>query len=302
MDVTNKPEPGCTQPAGRQTFSWWKLVINHMDAWIAAFIASVAALVVHQQLTLHFLLLAVALAAGYGLAFAINDYYDAPADALAPAKQGRNPFVATPIPAAAFKRTLFWVSVPLAIIFSSFGWSAVPFILLSLVIGFGYSKPPLRFKDRPGIDLLVHALFVQTYPYAVTVWFTGRGWLALDGMIMTITFLASSTAQLEQQVRDYDTDLLAGSQTFTTCYGVQLTHKLLLVGTFLLGLVAAGVVYFRLAPPVLWPIAFISAPALLHRFVRPVLAPRSEKLVQISVVVGLIYTMVSLIFITIQGE
>lgn len=296
MDVTDKPEVGFTQPAGGRAFSWWKLIVNHMDAWIAAFIASAAALVVHEQVTLHFLLLAVALAAGYGLAFAINDYYDAPADALAPAKQGRNPFVNTPVSAATFKRTFFWLSVPLAVIFASFGWSAVPFIGLSMLVGFGYSKPPLRFKDRPGVDLLIHALFVQTYPYVVTVWFTGRGWLPLDGLIITITFLASLTAQLEQQLRDYETDLLAESQTFTTQYGVKITHQLLLVGTFLLGLVAAGAIYFRLAPPVLWPIAFISAPALWHRFARPVLAPRSENLVQISVVIGLIYTIVSLIF------
>ena len=44
---------------------------------------------------------------------------------------------------------------------------------LSLLVMWTYSGRPFRLKSRPGLDLLTHALFVESYPYMVTLLLLG---------------------------------------------------------------------------------------------------------------------------------
>lgn len=267
------------------------LFLNHMDAWVAALLAGVVALALHGRVQAHTLLLAVGLAVGYWLAFALNDYYDAPADALEPEKGERNFFVQVAVSKWQLTTAVLLIGLPLAVLFLSFGWRSLPVMGISLVIMWGYSAPPLHFKNRPGLDLLIHALFVQTFPYLVVLFLTQSSWLPVDGVALSVTFLGSLTAQLEQQLRDYEVDAAAGVRNFATRFGVGLTRRLLYGATAVLGVISVVSVVAGWVPWTLVPIALIALPAMLHRYLRPAHAPRSERLVKLLTAVGFVYAL-----------
>ena len=265
------------------------LLFNHFDAWVVALALGTIALVGHGRLTADHAPLLLAIAWGYWLAFALNDYYDAPADALDPRKQWRNFFVRYPLTGPQLATAVGVLALPIVLVFARYGWRGWLILPLCGVVMWGYSSPPLHFKNRPGVDLLIHALFVQSFPYWVGVFVSGGGWTAVDGVILAIALLSSLTAQLEQQVRDFEGDMLAGLTTFTTRYGQPLAARLLWWGTLLILLGAAVALWTAVLPPFLAPVWFLALPFLGHRLVRPPAAPRSERLAYVSVVLGVGY-------------
>ncbi|MFW5942226.1 MAG: UbiA family prenyltransferase [bacterium] len=271
------------------------LLLNHLDAWGSTFIIAVLALILHDALTAHTLLLVVALTAGYWLAFAINDYCDAPFDAADEHKARRNFFVRYSVSPRSAKAVLFAISAFLLVVFASFGWSGIAAIAIALFVTWAYSAPPLRFKNRPGLDLLVHAVFVETFPYLVCLTLAQLTWTRLDVVLLVVLFLASLTAQLEQQLRDFDVDVETG-RTFATVVGRRNTTRLLQLATALLILVGAYHVFDGTIPLFVTAFGLIGLPALLHRFLRGRSKPRSEKLVYLSALTGLAYVGLILIF------
>lgn len=268
------------------------LLFNHFDAWVVASVSCAVGLMVHGAWHGRGLTLLAAVGFGYWLAFALNDYYDAPADAQDPRKQWRNFFVRYPLRPWQFGAAVVLLCVPLAIVFSQFGWRGGAVLVLALLIMWGYSAPPLHFKNRPGVDLLIHALFVQTFPYFMGAFVPGGRGGGTDAAIISVALLSSVTAQLEQQVRDFAGDTAAGIRNFATRYGLALTAALLRWGTIALLGVSAGAFIGRALPLILLPIWFIALPALTHRLTRDPAAPRSERLVYASVMVGLAYAVV----------
>lgn len=266
------------------------LVTNHLDAWVVALAVAVVALAVHGRLRPETLPLVLVMATGYWLAFALNDYFDAPADSLDPDKSRRNAFTHRD-----WNRRWFWIpAIGLAVFISgylfTFGWLGVLVVAMSGVIAWSYSAPPIRFKDRPGLDVLVHALFVETYPYVLVLTLLGLAWTALDAFIVTLLIGASLSAQLEQQLRDFDRDLTVG-RTFATVAGRRVTHVLLVVASASL-LVLAGLFWAVWGVPVfLMPYGLIVLPALLHRLWRGPHRARSQHLVLWTALVGLAYTL-----------
>lgn len=267
------------------------LLFNHMDAWVTAGVVTAVALLVQGKVMWPYVGLVVVMGVGYGVAFAINDFYDAPADALDERKRAGNFFVWYPVSGGWLVAGVVLVCAPLLFVFVQFGWRSWLVMGVCLVVMWGYSAPPLRFKERPGVDLLVHALFVETFPYAVVVFLAGGVWGVLDVFLLVLAFLASLTAQIEQQVRDYEVDRAAGGRSFALYVGRDTAVCWLRVGTVLLvgvGLVGA---FSGVVPVVLVPLGLIALPALLHRLVRGAAVPRSEGLVFGLVVLGLLYVL-----------
>lgn len=275
---------------------WGKLLFNHMDAWVAASLISLVALALHDNISITTMLLVLTMGIGYGAAFALNDFYDAPADALDERKRKRNFFVKHPISERQMFTAVVLLCAPLLLVFWQFGWRSWIVIGFCLLVMWGYSAPPLRFKDRPGVDLLVHALFVETFPYAVCLFLPAAVWTPLDYVILTIMFLTSLTAQLEQQIRDYEVDLKSGTRNFVTHFGRPITSKLLKGATLLLSIIATVTVLTRIVPLWLAPIPIIALPAMAHRFARDPYAPRSEKLINTLIIIGLIYVVGAFLF------
>lgn len=268
---------------------YFKLISNHMDAWQVALVIAALPLLIHETVRWETAVLVLAIGGGYWFAFALNDYFDAPFDALDRQKAARNFFVHWPI--AGWKLLLF-SAVLLTLIaaaYAQFGWHGWLFWGVSCLVAWAYSAPPLRLKMRPGLDLLTHALFVQTFPYVVCLALIQAAWSLLDWVLLAILFLASLTAQLEQQARDFTVDLQVG-RTFATKVGRQRVIQVLRWTTAVCLLVALIAVLNGMIPWFLLPFGVIGLPALLHRFWRQPEAPRSERLVIFSTTVGFLYT------------
>jgi chlorophyll synthase len=266
-----------------------KLISNHMDAWQVALVIATLPLLIHGAIRWETAVLVLAIGIGYWFAFALNDYYDAPFDALEPQKAARNFFVQLPLPGwlvLLFSAGLLGL---VALAYAQFGGLGWLFWGISCFMAWAYSAPPLRLKMRPGLDILTHALFVQTFPYLVCLVLIQATWGLLDWVLLAILFLASLTAQLEQQARDFEVDVQAGG-TFTTKMGRERVIKGLRGATAVCLLLALVSVLSGTIPWFLLPFGLIGLPALLHRFWRPPETPRSERLVILSTTAGFLYT------------
>jgi 4-hydroxybenzoate polyprenyltransferase len=113
-------------------------------------------------------------------------------------------------------------------------------------------------------------------------------WGLLDWVLLAILFLASLTAQLEQQARDFEVDLQTGS-TFATWIGRDRISQGLRWATAVCLVIAIIAVFSGAIPRFILPFGLIGLPALLHRFWRQPETPRSERLVLLSTTAGFMY-------------
>lgn len=285
----------------RLMWSWIRSLVRNVamfarDGWVSALILSTLAMLLHDAFTAKTILLLLAIVAGYIAAFIINDYYDAPLDAADPAKAQRNPFVHHSVSLVWVRGALVGLAALFLATFQPFGSKGVMILLLAVTVMWGYSAPPLRLKSRPGLDLLTHAVFMYTFPYWMCLILIGAAWTSLDYVILTLAFLSSVTAQLEQQARDFELDARTDTN-FTTTFGLSTTVTLLKIGSL------AGYVVFvlgaitRVLPVFLLPFGLIFLPGMAHRFLRRAETPRSERLVTITKVVGMLYVGLLLVFL-----
>ncbi len=265
-----------------------KLISNHMDAWQVALVIASLPLLIHGAIRWETAVLVLAIGVGYWFAFALNDYFDAPYDALDQQKAARNFFVHVPVPDWVVVLFSILLLVGVLIAYAQFGLLGWLFWGVSCFVAWAYSAPPLRLKMRPGLDIIIHALFVQTFPYLICMILVQASWGLLDWVLLVILSLASLTAQLEQQVRDFVVDLQAGG-TFTTRLGRQQVVRGLRWATAVCLLIAFISVLNGTIPWFLLPFGLIGLPALLHRFWRQPETPRSERLVLLSTTAGFLY-------------
>ncbi|MBL8153132.1 MAG: UbiA family prenyltransferase [Anaerolineae bacterium] len=270
-----------------------RLFLNHADAWGLTLVICALPLLIHQvRLTPLSLALIVTVTVCYWLGFAVNDYFDAPFDAQHHDKRRRNFFARQTVGKGWLRLGLLAAFGSAVIVLAQFGLKGALVALFGGLALWLYSAPPARLKTRPGWDLLMHVLFVQTFPYAVVMYLLVLPWQAIDTVLLTTFGLASLTAQLEQQIRDYEVDSRT-ERNFTTVVGIRWSSRLLRFGTILL---IANVTLHTLAaviPLALAPFGIIALPILLHRFLRSSSAPRSEWLVRLSVAAALLYAVIA---------
>ncbi len=240
------------------------LLFNHGDAWGVTFGICFMAMLFHAEFSGRAWLLAGGTALGYWMGFALNDYFDAPDDATDPKKRDRNFFALAEWPhwkAGVLFGTTFCVVLWIFAQYSPWG---VPIFGLSIFAMWAYSAPPIRFKYRPGWDLLSHMLFVESYPYLVFMLLLGLPWLPVDWLIYSLLLLASLSAQLEQQLRDYEVDKANGN-SFTVLVGRPVSNKLLqLVSVVVVTVLACGLIW-QIMPLYMLPMACLALPILIHR-------------------------------------
>jgi chlorophyll synthase len=265
------------------------LFTNHMDAWGVALIIAALALAVHDALSLQTVPILLAVAGSYWLGFAFNDYKDAPFDALDEEKARGNFFVANPVPGR-------WISLGFAAVGAAFavgaitlyGLKGILILALSLAVIWAYSARPLRLKSRPGFDLITHTFFVETYPYIVTIVLLGVAWTRLDAILIAIFLVGSLSAQLEQQLFDFELDAKT-EPNFTTWLGPQRTMRLLRLTTVILAAISIVFAVEGTIPLYLVPFGLITAPLLAHRFLRGPGRRRPRFLTFGTLAAGLVY-------------
>ena len=154
--------------------------LKRIDAWGVSYIICVLALVIHEVLTWQTFLLTIMITTNYWLGYWLNDYFDVPYDRRDHDKARFNIFLRRPIPPKWIGWVVTLTFALSAIPFLSFGWRGMTVLLISYAIMWAYSAPPLRLKSRPGFDLLTHALFIQSWPYAICIWLTRAPWTVLE--------------------------------------------------------------------------------------------------------------------------
>ncbi|QPC82439.1 UbiA family prenyltransferase [Phototrophicus methaneseepsis] len=268
--------------------SWVSLFTNHADAWGLTCVIASLGLIIHNNLNWQHAPLLVAVTLNYWLGFALNDYFDAQFDASDPVKARRNFFCQVHIPRKLLLGFVLILEAAVFLVFASYGLFGISMYVTAIVVMWAYSAAPIRLKNRPGLDLLTHAIFVQTFPYVVSVALPSTGWRVIDSALVVLFALASLAAQLEQQVRDYHLDKQFESN-FTIWFGHQPTRILLQLVTILLVVHVVAIISLQMLPLFLLPYIVIAAPIMLHRFVRGK-KPRSENLVRLTLALSLVYT------------
>lgn len=290
-----------TQPLSFGTRLFWVLeywALRRIDAWGSGYIVGTLVLVTHNALTFKTGLLVATIAANYWLGFWLNDYFDAPYDRSDERKARLNLFVQQPSANRLVGIVTGFIVASSAAVFVSFGTRGIFTLLVSLFVMWAYSAPPWRLKSRPGWDLLIHALFVLTWPYAICLWLSGAAWTKLDSILIAGCFLVSLNSQLNQQIRDFEVDSRTDTN-FTTRFG--LARSIL----FLKASTAAVILLFLLAivrgniPWLLLPFGLGLLPSFAHYLQHSFhnstrMFPR--RIVYVFMILALLYTGALMVF------
>ncbi|MHA2033634.1 MAG: UbiA family prenyltransferase [Candidatus Kariarchaeaceae archaeon] len=180
------------------------------DAFITSMIFSILALYIHEKISILGLTLTAGIGIGYALGFAVNDYFDRDLDKNDISKVNKNYFVKNSQVLGLF--VLFSLLLVVFFLFSIFG------LVLSIFAFWSYSAKPFRFKNRPGLDLFTHGIFIETYPYVITLFLLKIDWMVIDYFVLAILFFNSIINQIGQQLRDFHIDSLT-EKNFTIKYG-----------------------------------------------------------------------------------
>ncbi len=289
FDLSHSVQASATYPR----FSRYKNYLREIrklvrDAWFASLLFSVSALYFHDRISLTTLNFSIALSLGYVLAYSVNDYHDRFVDVNDSYKARRNFFVEKDIKKTTF---LFVISVLGVYFFFSailFGLKGVIVLFLASFIAWAYSSPPLRFKTRPGLDLIVHSLFVLTFPYASTVFVLEEPLLVQDIAMLLLTTLGSAIIQLENQLRDYEIDKLS-EKNFTIAFGKNVSATLIVILNVLVGVVFVYCLYKRIFPLFFAPFGLAYSPLFIYRIVRPGKVRSENAIRMILILEGIVF-------------
>jgi 4-hydroxybenzoate polyprenyltransferase len=152
-------------------------------------------------------------------------------------------------------------------------------LLTFMLLGIGYSTPPLSFKNRPGIDVIVCGIGAGILPFFIGLqtaplltlqfefpWMVRRYQDALFTALPI--FLFQCAGQIYQVVGDYKADSMAKINTFAVKYGKKTSLRF--ATTLLLTTISLPIMYellnLSLTPFISWYlIAFIClVPCLLY--------------------------------------
>jgi len=137
--------------------------------------------------------------------FASNDYFDKHVDALDEKKRLRNPICNGQVTSKGVQVLLISTAI-ISLVFSLFfSLFAFLFTAFSLFVFYFYTAEPLRFKNKVGVDVLSHGIFINTFSFffcLVALWDFSSGAIFLLAILM----MRSAIAQLLQEIRDYEVD------------------------------------------------------------------------------------------------
>lgn len=155
---------------------------------------------------------------------AINDAYDRSGDLLNPRKAG-TPVTSGRVPAATAARVAVTAGALALVVATVVGTAFTAGTLLVLALGWAYSVPPVRLKERPGADVAVNALAIGAIGPAAG-WCAVHGiagfpWaLALQGTLVGVALYLPTT------VVDLDADRARGYRTIAVRLGASSTYRL----------------------------------------------------------------------------
>ena len=157
--------------------------------------------------------------------FSINDCFDIKEDRLD--KDKKNPIALKKISlrnGLIFSILLVVLGLALSTVF---GMKVFLFCLVSILIGFFYSSPPLRMKSRPWFDLISHGLFAGALLFLIPVLIFSKELTKFHYLIALSIFYFSVILELRNHIEDYEIDKKAGLNTTVVFLGREKSEKLL---------------------------------------------------------------------------
>lgn len=157
--------------------------------------------------------------------FSINDCFDTKEDRYHSEKE--NLIVSKKISfpqALSFSIFLGALGLSLSLVF---GWKIFLFSLVTVLLAFFYSAPPIRFKGRPFLDLLSHGLFAGALIFFFPILIFNKNLTLLDYLIGFSFFYLSVMAELRNHLEDYETDKKAGLKTVVSILRYEISKGLL---------------------------------------------------------------------------
>ncbi len=147
-----------------------------------------------------------------------NNIYDRDGDLINPEKRDKNP-IATCEETTFYKFSLLIITT-IAFVLGCFLLSRDDFsiYIVSLIIGLYYSIPPLRFKEKPLLDLLSHSIFFGISPILFS---SGLKILYDRFNLLLIIGIYSVILELRNEIEDYEYDKKAGFNTTLTKIGIR---------------------------------------------------------------------------------
>jgi len=160
-----------------------------------------------------------------GFIFTYNDLEDAPYDKEDAYKKIRNVFCGDDRRKKLIGKVIIFTTPLLSVLlglYVSVGWAL--FALGLLALGFLYSSPVFRAKERPVWDLVFHILWISMMVVPGYLYFftPDRLFFLIWGILAT----NSSIAQINNELRDFSVDSLAGHRTTVIVLGKKRTFFL----------------------------------------------------------------------------
>jgi len=140
--------------------------------------------------------------------FVVNDFYDAADDAKDPVKRARNLFCSADM--QSLGKLILYASLGFSLLLG--GVVSIPvFVIVVLLnfLGFSYSAPPIKLRDRLYWDWIFVFLWKGLVIAAGYVYFFGIGLVSEDNFIygsLLLVLLYSLISQMDNQIRDFVVD------------------------------------------------------------------------------------------------
>jgi 4-hydroxybenzoate polyprenyltransferase len=154
--------------------------------------------------------------------------------------------------ASLFSLGLFCLST-LYFYFAGGLWAAF-FAMIIFIVGWAYSAPPLKLKNRFLLDLIIHGLFWGSFLFLMGSSMKRIGSLHSVMPHLILIFFASILWELHNYFEDYHADKETGSRTFVVRLGLKRSFYVYLL------LVSGAIAYSLFLIPIMWSTtAFLGA-------------------------------------------
>jgi len=208
-------------------------------------------------------------------AFMINDVEDAPDDALTPHKLKRNPVSCADLTPRSAKIASFIVAALATLTYALLGFW--PFVIgaICLLLGFLYSWRPVRFKNKPFLDLASHGLMLAGLQF-LAAYFTFQP-SPLNRWIYPFLFIVAISlyGELFNELRDLEGDAKAGLTHTASLLGPRIAFWLMM-SLLALGVSSALVTVFVVHLFPTWVLFLVLGLAALL-IIPPLLRVRRQK-------------------------
>jgi 4-hydroxybenzoate polyprenyltransferase len=155
---------------------------------------------------------------GYG----INDIYDYKSDRRNPRKKGVEGYLVKPKNRKFVKKLALILILPfIMLILLTLNLTSIFFAFFELFLGYFYSAPPIRLKERPPFDSISNGLIYFLLPYVL-------GFSIFKSILflpIKVVWIGMSVAAIHAigTMMDYDVEKKLGIKTFAVAFGLRKT-------------------------------------------------------------------------------